>query len=495
MNNKYRRIQYRILILFSAIIFLLTFFLTVIPYRRSVNAVQSNMSKLLSAGGVQLRANINSHFRWVEKTANLMFSDAEIYTYDKSTSNLSQYDKLQIEDKIYDRIEDVSLTENYADFGIVYKDDSVVGWISETLKELYIDGGMYDEFASTLTNTKEQSGWSYGHRGNYEKLYYTKRINDNALLVTSFYTQELDEFFDISDDYQTNMSSILIDGDNVVLYSHDSHSIGTILDDDISDLASADGDAIVIGEKYIVTTNKCMNGWRIVCSEPIDIMLKETVSFQRYTVLLAFISCILFMVLTQFLYFRLTSPVEGMMSDLNKKASYDQLTEVFNKITFRNVVSKCINETRIGTQYCFIMIDMDNFKQINDNLGHESGDDVISRLGKILRRSVEEDMDMYAGRLGGDEFAVFICFTNKSEISAERSTKDYVDQILYEFKTEFDTEHRDFGLSMSIGVLLTDCRMNYEDMYRFADDAMYQSKRAGKNRVTYVRKSWEGDRI
>ena len=496
MNNNYRKIQYRILLLFSIVIFLLTFFLTIIPYRRSVNAVQRHVSELLSAGGRQLRANIDSHFAWIEKTANLMFSDPEIYAYDKSMTNKDRYTQLQIEEKITDRIEELSLMDNYADFGIVYANDEVVGWISEIMKAQYLSGGMYDEFAETLTNTKEQSGWSYGHRGNYEKLYYTKRINQNAILIMSFYVQELEGLFELSDEYTDDVSEVLVDGDNVILFSHDTHDIGTVLKEEISTLAAADYDSSVVGEKYMVTTAKCMNGWRIICSEPVDTIMEETTNFQRGTVLLAVISSMLFLGLTQFLFFRLTRPVEGIMSDLNKKASYDQLTDVLNKNTFKSKVSKCINDTMVtGALYCFVMIDMDNFKQINDNLGHNSGDDVIARLGKILKKSVESDMDRYAGRIGGDEFAIFICFPNKSAVSAERAIKDYVDQVLYAFNEEFETEHRNYGLSMSIGVIMTNSRMNYDEMYRFADDAMYQSKRTGKNRVTYVKKNWEESSI
>ncbi|MCR5526080.1 MAG: sensor domain-containing diguanylate cyclase [Lachnospiraceae bacterium] len=483
MNDNYRKIQFRIIVLFSLVLLLLTFFLTIVPYKRSVISIQNNFSKLMTAGGGQLRANVDTFFLGTEKTAALMFSDADIYEYDPVTSSLDEYDRLQIKEKILNRIDELGNMGNYVDFGIIYSNDETAGWISESMSTQYMNGGLYKEFEKTISYGGSLDGWSFAHKGNYDKLYYAKRLNEDAIIVMSFYGHELESIFEFPEKISKDMMAVLVDSDNRILYSNNTEIVGTILDPEISNMSSYDSDRTIVGSKYMVMTTECMNGWRIICSEPVSSMLEDSLRYQKFIMFFALGCCVLFIIAAQFMFIKLSKPVKGLVSELNIQASVDQLSGVLNKNTFREQVVLRLTQMKHGTIHSFLMLDMDNFKQINDNLGHEYGDEVISRLGRILNEMT--GFDVFVGRIGGDEFAVFLTLPGNHMFSADRTAHDFVDQLLMSFDRNFEEERRKYGLSMSIGVVTSTEHLTYDDFYRMADDMMYQSKRTGKDKTTY----------
>lgn len=483
MENNYKSFRLRVTILFSLIIFILTIFITAVPMRRSISSLRTTFSDLITSGTRQLGSNIDVNFEWIEKTASLMFAEPAVYEFDPVANTYTDYKKLQLQKTINEVVEQLGIMGNYSDFGIIYSNDEYVGWISERLSSQYINGGMYEEFASSITDETTESGWSFGRSGNYDKIYYVKRINEHAVLTISFYTSEMEKDFRTSGNVSDEITMFLADDNDEILYSNDDFMIGMRMSDDIAMLASKDKNSTRYNDKYIVTTYICKNGWRLVCSIPQSIVTSRTVSLQHFTLMFAALSCVFFLVIANFFYYKLSRPFEGMMTDLNRQANYDSLSNVLNKGAFQSAVTKRLSKVKEGDSTGFLMIDMDNFKQINDNLGHEYGDEVIARLGEILREISSNDNIL--GRLGGDEFAVFFDFSRNSILSAERSMHDYVDQLLYIASQRFGDEHRRYGLSLSVGAVVASCRMNYDEIYRQADDTMYQSKRTGKNKATY----------
>ena len=483
MDEYYRKIQFRIIVLFSVVLLLLTFFLTVVPYKRSVASIQNNFSKLMNGGGGQLRANVDTFFQWTEKTASLMFSDESIYEYDPINSSYDEYEKIQVNSKILNRIDELGTMGNYVDFGVIYSNDETAGWISESMATQYINGGLYSEFEKTISLDGSQDGWSFAHKGNYDKLYYAKRLNKHAILIMSFYGHEMENIFKFPERISKDMIAVLVDSDNRILYANNSEIVGTILDHEIAEMTSYDSDRTIVGSKYMVMTTECMNGWRVICAEPVSSMLENMVKYQRFMMFFALGCCGIFILAAQFLYFKISKPVKGLVSELNIQASVDQLTGVLNKNAFREHVSNRLSQMKHGTIHSFVMLDMDNFKQINDNLGHEYGDEVIAKLGNILKELA--GFDAYMGRMGGDEFAAFLTLSGNHLFSADRAAHDFVDQLHMAFDRTFEEERRKYGLSISIGVVTSAEHLTYDDFYRMADDMMYQSKRTGKDKTTY----------
>lgn len=148
---------------------------------------------------------------------------------------------------------------------------------------------------------------------------------------------------------------------------------------------------------------------------------------------------------------------------------FDGLTKLLNRKVFDKDVARLGRST---SEYGVIMIDIDDFKQVNDTYGHPEGDVVIRRLGELIEKETTSDIRGY--RYGGEEFAIIV---GKNAIQyvgkiAER-TRDYMQQQGWEFD-------KDLVITLSIGIATG---KGY-DVVKQADDNLYQSKQNGKNQVT-----------
>ena len=158
---------------------------------------------------------------------------------------------------------------------------------------------------------------------------------------------------------------------------------------------------------------------------------------------------------------------------IRRKAEMDSLTGVYNHATFENLCEKILREET--SDIMLLMIDVDDFKMINDTLGHNVGDMVLSQTGETLKHTVSDRG--YAGRLGGDEFAIIVWgFEERAEIDA------FCEQLTYNLKNIiFDMEY-----SASMGVTIRQGRfMTFKDMYFEADQAVYSAKKNGKNQLVF----------
>lgn len=158
-----------------------------------------------------------------------------------------------------------------------------------------------------------------------------------------------------------------------------------------------------------------------------------------------------------------------------EKAYTDVLTGLYNRKKLEEDVDSYLEENKEEGGVMLLM-DMDNFKRVNDELGHQAGDKLLKEFADLLQRQFRKSDRKV--RLGGDEFVVFIPGAIKKEDLIEK-VKRFQDVTREELK-EY---HQKYGLSISIGIayISEECG-NYEDLYKFADAAMYIAKRAGKNR-------------
>ncbi len=155
----------------------------------------------------------------------------------------------------------------------------------------------------------------------------------------------------------------------------------------------------------------------------------------------------------------------------------DLLTNCLNKITTENIVKDVINIEREASHALFI-IDIDDFKSVNDKLGHYFGDIVLCDIAKNLHANFR-GADII-GRIGGDEFLVFV-----KNISDEKVIKSKAASVALAFQNTYAGENKDYKISGSIGVsLYPKHAKTYEDLYKCADKALYSSKMAGKDRYT-----------
>lgn len=169
--------------------------------------------------------------------------------------------------------------------------------------------------------------------------------------------------------------------------------------------------------------------------------------------------------------------------ELKYKAERDLLTGLYNKGTTELMIAKRLligKENNIsGVLY---IIDIDNFKTINDRLGHLYGDAVLSELSESLRRAFRE-YDI-VGRIGGDEFLVFAEGLH-SKNSMAKKAKEICDAFLQTYANDKD---EDYTVSSSVGIaIFPQDGEAFEELYKNADAALYVAKAAGKNGYTFYK--------
>ncbi len=160
---------------------------------------------------------------------------------------------------------------------------------------------------------------------------------------------------------------------------------------------------------------------------------------------------------------------------LEERSQKDLLTNCYNKISAEIIVSEKLKTFPDGA-HAFFIVDIDNFKSINDNLGHFFGDEVLKEIADGLH-AVFREADIIA-RIGGDEFVVFLENITDLNIIEKKAEK-----ILEVYRKTYSGEYKDYSISGSVGIArYPDNGLSYEELYRNADKALYQAKALGKNR-------------
>jgi diguanylate cyclase (GGDEF)-like protein len=180
----------------------------------------------------------------------------------------------------------------------------------------------------------------------------------------------------------------------------------------------------------------------------------------------------LFLITTQFLTL--------LKSQLNSEKSLsrtDSLTGVMNGRGFAEVAEKMFElGARHGRPTCLAYIDMDDFKQVNDQRGHSAGDRVLQTVGEVLLKSMRKTDAVC--RLGGDEFAIALPETN--EAGAQVSFNKLRNNLALAM------QKNNWPVGFSIGVISFDLPpANFDEAVRLADALMYQVKKNGKNNILF----------
>lgn len=189
--------------------------------------------------------------------------------------------------------------------------------------------------------------------------------------------------------------------------------------------------------------------------------------------------------------------------DLRKLAYYDALTGLPNRRNFRTNLTRLLrraNKERkcVGLLY----IDLDNFKQVNDNYGHEVGDNLLCCFSEKLKEAVRptdivinDKLDELA-RLGGDEFVVIL-----NDIATPECAATVAERVLGIFENGFETIENTHSVFASIGIaVFPEDAETPDELLHHADLAMYEAKRNGRNRFEFYTKNiteilWEQRRI
>ena len=150
------------------------------------------------------------------------------------------------------------------------------------------------------------------------------------------------------------------------------------------------------------------------------------------------------------------------------------MTGLLNKTAMQEEVEHYLSKSDYGAIHAMMMIDTDNFKNVNDNLGHDYGDKVIKFVASTIK-DIFRETD-YVGRMGGDEFMVFMKNTTK------KITEERAERLNDRIRKVFVEKGKTVGISCSIGIAYyAKDGSDYATLFKAADKALYEAKEAGKD--------------
>ena len=173
----------------------------------------------------------------------------------------------------------------------------------------------------------------------------------------------------------------------------------------------------------------------------------------------------------------LRKDVEKAHAKMAEMSTVDELTKLYNRRYFIDALDgEFERANRYEMDMALIMLDLDYFKKVNDTYGHPAGDMVLSDVGGILKKHIRRS-DL-ACRYGGEEMAVILPNVSKESIySAYERFREMVS------KQTFKSESKLFHITVSVGIAFSNDAESANDLLAHADQALYQAKESGRNRV------------
>lgn len=163
--------------------------------------------------------------------------------------------------------------------------------------------------------------------------------------------------------------------------------------------------------------------------------------------------------------------------ELEYFSNQDHLTQMPNMRYFRDKVQTLVAQS---VPVAIVMLDVDFFKFYNDTHGHQKGDAVLRSIGQLLRDNTRTKD--YVARYGGEEF--IFCLTDPLDANEALAIAENVRNGIEQYHFEGEEQQPGGKLTVSMGISLDSCHKSLEQLIGEADQALYQSKRNGKNQVT-----------
>ncbi len=242
-------------------------------------------------------------------------------------------------------------------------------------------------------------------------------------------------------------------------------------------------------ERTICVVSTGIEGWYLAFGVRQSSMNKLRASYysdiQATVIKLAIaVSCFSTFVIAIIIINMLKSKEKGKV--LEDKAETDLLTDLYNKAATERKIQEYMEENPNGRGLMFIL-DIDNFKKVNDTMGHAFGDLLLKTLGKEIK--TEFRVTDIVGRMGGDEFMIFL--KNIKDDSTIEREASRITNFFHDFRAGED--YVKYSASASIGAaIFPDDATNFKDMYIAADQALYKAKQRGKSQLAFYKEDGHG---
>ena len=302
-----RKMRGWMIIAYAMIIIISLFIVSFFTARKNEQTMKEKVMQMTSSLNVQLSLNLENYLSRMESIATLAFSLDNAYTYDATNSTLNEYDKLNLEKTLSSELSKLCLMENFVDYGIIYRDNTTLGKISNGTTELF-GNDLFIAMRARISRERTHDGWFAGYKDDYQRVYYVKQIHENAVLVMSFYTSELEDVFDNPETLNA-MTIRLTDQYDNIIYSSQKDELGSTVPEDIFSGALLLSSGAVLDDQNLTTINSCNNVWNVICSIPTDVILQEEAETQKSVTLMTIIAALIAAAVGTLFSVKLSDPI------------------------------------------------------------------------------------------------------------------------------------------------------------------------------------------
>lgn len=231
-------------------------------------------------------------------------------------------------------------------------------------------------------------------------------------------------------------------------------------------------------ERYCSYAPMEFNDWYIIAMVEESVLRNNSAALKHYgtqlTLELILIMAALLLIIT-FTRHKEQNRIQSVLQDL---AMFDGLTHVYNRATAESKIANYLEGAGKAKTHVLFIMDIDNFKMLNDNFGHIFGDFVLKEFAQRLKTlSAKQDI---VGRIGGDEFIVLV--KNCSDFTR---LQEKAREIITNFCVTTDTGvNQPISISLGVALFDTDGR-TFMELYKHADDALYRAKNQGKSQFSF----------
>jgi len=323
--------------------------------------------------------------------------------------------------------------------------------------------------------------------------------NRKLFIYYPFDEYEFRKIVTVDKDYDTQANSIVVDNEGVIISSISAdqafaanNNVWDVFEDDATAIkryrskvqARGTGkfETVSGGVEYVVcyapiegTTESLLVTYTKTAMEKAESLISNTsLSILNWFLIVV----VLFIVVMSILNIVQIYVSTRASDDLKDKADSDQLTGLRNKVATEREIKSYI-ENHPDDMAMMFLVDIDNFKKINDTMGHAFGDEVLRELGRNI--GINFRVSDIIGRIGGDEFMIFL-----KNLKEDQNTIREAQKLTYFFKHFQVGDYVKYSVTASIGAAVYPAHgADFDALYKAADQAVYKSKKRGKNQLSF----------
>lgn len=474
-----RHLRNRMIFAYTALMLVVYVVTCVFFVNMHQEAIIDRTKKFTSDMCLQLHKGVRNYLESIEKAGVAIFSDEDYISYYPTGNDEKSYEEIRQEEIITDKLLTIGLTDNFCDQGIMYRNGDHTGKISDGTQDIFGE----DMFEKLYAQAEKKNGsaWLINYEGDCSRVYFVKIVNENAVMLTSFYTTEFDNIFEKN--IESSKAKIYFtDSNGTILYSSPNadEGIGEKMPEELTKLFPDNGNACVTSDNYIGAVTQGQRGWSVYCCIEKQSAFTSSVDNDTKMIAVGFIALAVFIVVGFVISSAYTSGGEGWRKKMRSSDYIDPVTGLFNGLGVEEEISDRIETCLMGSTYAFVLVKIKDFELINKRLGSDYTDDALKKLSDLLTASFRtKDI---IGINEESEFVIFADFSDFDLFKAHNLLKERCNDVCAQFKDFYIGEEHDQKLYMSMGVCVyPDNGKTFDELYESASKALALSMKDEKD--------------